>query len=188
MRPKYDIQALVLARTPVAEASTLLHLLTSEFGLVRARAQGLRKPGAKLAGATQTLSEFEAILVRGKEVWRLSGATLTRNRFRELSSDARARAGRVAKLILRLVHGEMRDKALYESFMAYLCALPTLSSAKADAAECVAVLSILRALGLDAGTIPGGEHPYREESLDEVEKNRRQYILRINHGITASGL
>lgn len=188
MRPRYDIHALVLARTPVAEASTLLHLLTSEFGLVRARAQGLRKPGAKLACATQTLAEFEAILVRGKDTWRLSGATLIRSRFRELSADARARAGRIAHLILRLVHGEMRDPALYDAFTAYLRALPTLSEADADAAECVAVLSILRALGLDAGNIPGKQLPYGKKALKEVTDSRRSYILRINHGIAASGL
>lgn len=188
MRPKYDIQAVVLMRTSSGEASTVLHLLTSEFGLVRARAQGLRKSGAKLACATQTLSQCEAMLVRGKETWQLRGATLVRNRFRELSDDARERAGRVAQLILRLVRGEMRDTIVYELFVAYLDALSTFPSTKADAIECMGALTLLRALGLDAGVMPGGEYLYNNETLDEVTKNRRQYILRINQGISASGL
>ena len=51
----------MLARTPLAEASASLLLLTEEFGLARARAQGVRKPGAKMAGALATLAESDVI-------------------------------------------------------------------------------------------------------------------------------
>jgi DNA repair protein RecO len=188
MRPRYGTEALVLARSPLAEASALLYLLTNEFGLVKARAQGIRKPGAKLAGALQTLSESDVLLVKGKEGWRLSGAVLARNRFGELTPSARLRAGRIARLLLRLVHGETNDSALYDVLKQFLDALPGLDENEADAAECLAALYLLRTLGLDAGVIPGEEYPYGPVAIQEAITSRRALILRINHGITASGL
>jgi recombinational DNA repair protein (RecF pathway) len=186
VRPRYSISAITLARTPHGEANAHIALLTSEFGLVRARAQGVRKPGAKLAPALQTLAECEAILVRGKEGWRLSGAVLSRNRFTELSSSARLRAGRVAQLLLRLVPGETRDHDLYALYAAFLDMLPSLNDLDADAAETLAVLRTLRILGLDAGEMPGED--FSALAIENVKRDRRAYILRVNRGLGASGL
>ncbi len=67
MRHKYASPAVVVARSPLGERAVLLTLLTGDLGLIRARAEGLRKPGAKLAHALQTFSESEVTLVRGKD-------------------------------------------------------------------------------------------------------------------------
>ena len=188
MRPRYGAEAIVLARSPLAEASALLYLLTHEFGLVKVRAQGVRKPGAKLAGAVQTFNESEVILVRGKEGWRLSGAVLAKNWFETLSAPSRSRAGRIARLFLRLVHGESHDTASFYIFRGLLEALPSLTEEAADAAETLAALRILHALGLDAGDIPGGEDVYDTAVLTSVIDDRRTFITRVNRGIEASGL
>lgn len=188
MRPKYSTRGIVLARAPLAEASALLYVLTADFGLVRARAQGVRKPGAKLASAVQTFRESEVMLVRGKDGWRLSGANLVDNRLAVLQPGARNRAGRIAQLTLRLVHGETNDPALFDVFMGFLEALPTLDETEADAAECLVALRLLRTLGLDAGEVPGGESSYEKAVLDEATLLRNTLILRINRGIGASGL
>ncbi len=185
MRPRYGTPAIVLSRSGTAEASASLLLLTEEFGLARARAQGVRKPGAKLASAVQTLSECDVILVKGKDGWRLSGASLVRNRSRELTRSMRARAGRVATLILRLVHGETNDPALFTLFSSFLDVLPTLSEEDGDAAETLTVLRMLGMLGL-AESVPYED--YSPEALKDFQENRRTYILLVNKGIGASGL
>lgn len=161
----------------------LVSLLTKEFGLVRARAEGLRKPGAKLAHALQTLDSCVVTLVRGKEAWRLSGALLTDSWVKERDRASRLRAGRVAGLLLRLVQGEANDLALYAIFSEFLRALPPLSEEGQDSAECLVAIRLLRTLGLDAGPLPedGGYEPLSEE-------RRRELVTRINRGIQASGL
>ena len=189
MRHKYPTEALVLARTPVGEASALLTLLTREVGLVRARAQNIRAPGAKLSAALATFAESELVLVAGKEGWRVSGALLRENWFQRLPREARIRAARVSALLLRLVHGEAPDQALYETFAEFLAALSSLPEAEHDAAETLAVLRILSVLGLDAGDIPGaGGAPFSSASLALVAKERSALIARVNRGIAASGL
>ncbi len=183
MRHKYATKAIVLARHPLAESALLVTLLTEEFGVVRARAEGLRKPGAKLAHALQTLDACEVTLVRGKEGWRLSGALLEEHWFRALSAPARARAGRIVGLVLRLVHGEANDTALYPLLHDFLMALPMLSGDEQDTAEVYAALRLLNLLGLDAGPLPaiGDYAPLSPEA-------RRAYVTRVNQGIMASGL
>lgn len=182
MRHKYVTRAIVLQRSPLSEAATLVTLITSDLGLIRARAEGLRKPGAKLASALQTLASCEVTLVRGKEGWRLSGALLEENWFARFSRTERLRAGRVAGLVLQLVHGETQD-SLYQIFSEFLTSLPTLSEGEQDTVECLAALRILAALGLDTGAIPLSA-PLEPLTPDA----RRAIVMRINRGIAASGL
>lgn len=177
MRPKYVTSAIVIARTSHGEANALVTLLTEEFGLIRTRVQGVRKSGAKLAPALRTLSELDASILYGKEGWRLSGATQTDDHFTTLSSAARARAGRVSLLLLRLAPGEEKEPALFHAFRDFLIALREEEDAVQDEAECLAALRIVNALGLDAGAVPS-----------EIGNDRRAIVARINKGITASGL
>lgn len=188
MRPKYSTPSIVLSRTPHGEASATIALLTYDFGLVYARAQGIRAQGAKLASSLQTLSACEAMLVRGKDGWRLSGALLTTNWCFVHGRQARARAGRIGRMMLRLIHGESVDTALYTTFAEFLEVLEHLPDSDGEYAEFLVALRILRILGFDAGEIPGDLSGYSREILDAVRDNRRAYLARINHGIAASGL
>jgi recombinational DNA repair protein (RecF pathway) len=191
MRHKYSTTGFVLSRSPLGEASASICLLTPDLGIVYARAQSVRKPGAKLAPALQTFTEADVILVRGKEGWRLSGAVLADDWFSRLGAPARTRAGRITSLLQRLVHGDARETPFYTLITDFLAALALSiqDDVFADAAEILVALRILHALGVDAGALPGGENGgYSEEILKEILDARADYILRINRGITASGL
>ena len=189
MRHKYATEAIVLARTPLSEASSLVTFVTEELGIIRARAQGVRKPGAKLAHALTTFSGSDIVLVRGKEGWRLSGAILAHDYFAQLSFSARETAGRVASLMLRLVSGDTHDAELFILFRELLTVLPELAQDEEDEIEILAALELLSVLGLDAGTqVPRGEGRYGNEARAYVREHRKDLIARINRGIQASGL
>lgn len=186
MRHKYATPGMVLARSPLSEAGMLITLLTPELGLIRARAEGVRRPGAKLAHALQTLNESEVMLVRGKEGWRLTGAILGIDRFSELAPSARTRVARAASLLLRLVHGEANDPSLHPLFTEFVVALPGLTPEEEDSAESLIALRLLSSLGVDAGIAP--PPGYGPEALSYALEHRKDLITRINRGITASGL
>ncbi len=187
MRHKYSTRGIVLARTPLGEANGFITILTDELGLVRARAQGIRKPGAKLSSALATYAESELVIVRGREGWRITGANLKESWFSRLQDAARRRrAARISGLVLRLVAGEVAEPALFPIITNFFTALSQLPDSDHDAAECLAALSILSALGLDSGTaLP---KKFDADSLTLVVAHRRAYITRINRGIEASGL
>ncbi|MFA7302790.1 MAG: recombination protein O N-terminal domain-containing protein [Candidatus Paceibacterota bacterium] len=189
MRHKYETAGIVLARSPLGEANTLVTLLTPSLGLVRARAQGLRKPEAKLAAALVTFAESDLVLVRGKEGWRVAGAVLATSWFtRMCSTDARVRAARVSGLLTRLVAGEEREAGLYPIVQGFFKAFSVLPEALLEEAELLVVLRVLSAMGLDAGELPEGPETFSPETLAAVSAARVDYIARINNGIAASGL
>ncbi|MFM2330619.1 MAG: hypothetical protein RLZZ26_126 [Candidatus Parcubacteria bacterium] len=189
MRHKYQTSALVLSRSPLGEANASVMLLTPDLGLVRARAQGVRQSGAKLATALVTFAESDVVLVHGKEGWRIAGAVLAENWFSRLRhTQSQTRAARVCQLLLRLVAGETQDRELFPVVLDFFYALATLPEDVHESAEVLAALRLLAALGLDAGDIPSIGPAFAPESLATISKNRATYIARINRGITASGL
>lgn len=189
MRHRYDTRGIVLARSPLGEANALISILTPDLGLVRARAQSVRSSGAKLAGALTTLTESSVILVRGKEGWRLAGAVEEEPWFSRIpSKEARERSARVGGLVLRLVPGEAIDPELFAVMRAYLEALATLSPVLHEAAEVLAVLRILKTLGLDIGELPGELSLFAPASLAHIADAHDAFVARINAGIAASGL
>jgi DNA repair protein RecO len=179
MRHKYQTRGIILSRTSVGEANASIAILTADIGLVRARAQGVRKSGAKLAAALATFAESDVILVQGKEQWRIAGAVLKENWFLRMHTAAtRTRAARICNLLLRLVAGETRDVFIFPIISNFFESLASLPEEKHEEAEILAALRILTALGLDTGKIP-----------EEIsEKNRASFIQRVNRGIEASGL
>lgn len=189
MRHKYETCAIVLARAPVGEASLFVTLLTRELGLVRALAQSVRKPGAKLSHSLTTLDESDVVLVRGRDGWRISGAVLVESWFKKMGEAARRRrAARVSGLLLRLIAGEVHNPELFPIMKGFLNGLATLQGDSHEAIEVLAALRILASLGLDTGEIQGDSSDYSLTILEPISKNRVSYISRINRGIEASGL
>jgi hypothetical protein len=83
-----------------------------------------------MAGALQTLVECDVLLLRGNQGWRLAGALHTTDWFSKLEeSPARKRAGRIAHLMLRLVHEESSESSavLYSIFLEFVSALSRIS-------------------------------------------------------------
>jgi DNA repair protein RecO (recombination protein O) len=189
MRHKYETSGIVLSRSPLGETNAFVTVLTPDLGLVRARAQGVRRSGAKLAHALTTFTESELVLVRGKEGWRVTGAVLEVNWFTRLPHvSSRTRAARISHLLLRLVPGEVSDPALFSTIKGFFEALATFPEDVHESAEVLAALRILATLGFDAGEMPSGTPAFTPEILADVTKDRSRYIARINHGITASEL
>lgn len=189
MRYRYETRGIALSRTWAGEANALVTIITPGLGLVRARAQSVRRSGAKLAAALATFAESSLVLVRGKDEWRIAGAVLEENWFVKIPSPmTRAVAARVSGLLLRLVAGEAPTPELFPVIRNFFEALSTLPEEECEAAEVLAALRVLAALGLDAGGIPGELSEFAPSTLAQIRSGRALYISRINQGILASGL
>ncbi|MEK7604428.1 MAG: recombination protein O N-terminal domain-containing protein [Patescibacteria group bacterium] len=170
----------------MGEANALITVLAAELGLVRARAQGVRRSGAKLAPALTTFAESTLVVVRGREGWRIAGAVLETPWFARFTTrETRDTAARVVGLVIRLAPGEGENTELFSILESFFTALATCSPEMYEAIEILAALRILAVLGFDAGGIPTG---FSLKVLKKVMSERLVYIARVNRGIEASGL
>jgi DNA repair protein RecO (recombination protein O) len=183
----YHTNAFVLGSSPVGEASRMYTLLTRDFGMVHARSQGVRLPQSKLRPHLRELCRLQVVLVRGREIWRLTGALCDVDYLRSSASipGKVAAALRGKALLRRLVIGEEKNEAVFSLCENFLAALADDSGGlRLGSIEAVFALRLLASLGYappDAELIPllsgAPEHAFRARVSPELE---RLSIVRVN--------
>src|SRR3989344_220941 len=135
-------EGVILSKRGVGEANVLVSILTRDLGLVRGLARSARAEYSKLRYGLEPLTRARFSFVRGKHEWKLTGVEhVSRANLSNTAAQAR-RAGRIAKLLLRLIHGEEVEAVLYESVAAGLEALSR-PQVEADA-ECIESVLVLK--------------------------------------------
>ncbi|MBL7045932.1 MAG: DNA repair protein RecO [Parcubacteria group bacterium] len=192
----YKTDAIVLSSYDTGEAHRTFELLTEELGFVRATARSIREEKSKLRYSLQDLSVSNISLVRGKEVWRITGANEGFNIYHALKHDSQKERSilRVVSLVRRLVHGEEQNRELYEIVRNAVSFLQTSESCDEadDRFEILTVLRILYNLGYLA------RRSSYEKLLDSIDLNtelissvtsvRRDLIESINTSLSESHL
>ena len=107
----YKTRAIILNSQPIKEADKQLVLLTQDFGLIKAIAQGTRKNESKLRQSIQNFSISNIALVKGKVGWRLTNAQIDYQISAKITDQKLFKSIiRVFNLIERLVLGESDDE------------------------------------------------------------------------------
>jgi len=147
----YTTEAFILAGVPVGEAHRYLTLFTKEFGLLRAVARSVRAERSKLRYGLQTFDATRLTLVRGREVWRVTGAMLGGTGHYHFRGNRAVflLTARLCALLRRLLHDEERNLPLFlllSDALSYLAA-SSLDEERIRDVESVTVLRILALLG-----------------------------------------
>ena len=186
-------EGVILSKRGVGEANVLVSILTRDLGLVRALARSARAEYSKLRYGLEPLTRARFSFVRGKHEWKLTGVEhVSRANLSNTAAQAR-RAGRIAKLLLRLIHGEEVEAVLYESVAAGLEALSRVQvEADAESIESVLVLKILYHLGYlphtkELRTFIDADF-FSLELAAEAAASRRLLMRAINESLHATGL
>lgn len=111
----YKTDALVLGDRGIGESHQYLALFTRTLGLVWALARSARAQRSKFRYHIQVLTYGEFALVRGKDLWRVTGARSTWNGFHDLRAHPAKLAllVRYLTLLKRLLHGEGEQRELF---------------------------------------------------------------------------
>lgn len=158
----YTTKGIVLSQRPVREADRIYSILTRDFGLVRARALGVRKESSKLRGSLEPVSLSSVSLVRGKEHWRTTSAEL----IRKIPSSLEI--ARPLVLLEKLVQGEVASPELFDVIES------AISKNMDEDSEIRLVAEILFHLG------------YLKKT--DLELDKKNMIKAINDGLKASHL
>jgi len=86
-RPRtYQTEAIIIKKTKLGEADSILTLYTPHLGKIQGFAKSLRKPRSKLAGHLELLTHSQVSLARGRNLDTITGSQ-TINSFLPLKSD-----------------------------------------------------------------------------------------------------
>ena len=68
MAARIEDVAVVLRSYPLGEADRILSLLTQDHGLIRAVANGVRKPSSRFGSRLQPLNQVQVMLYQGRNL------------------------------------------------------------------------------------------------------------------------
>ena len=184
-------EGVVLRKRAVGEASVLVWVLTKELGLVRASGRSARAEASKLRYGLEPLTRARFSFVCGKHEWRLVGVEQV-SRSLLCETFSRQRVGKIAKLLLRLIHGEEFNRELYDTAVeGFEMLARTQPHDAAESVEAVLVLRILSHLGYLPHTdalAPFIEGGYSLELGARALRSRALLVRTINESLAASGL
>jgi DNA repair protein RecO len=192
----YQTEGLVIRSLAEGEASKYVEILTRDLGLVGAHAKTVRAEKSKLRYALQDFSLSHISLVRGKHAWKIINAVADENFFFQFKNDGLRKKAllRIVGLPRKLVHGEEKNKALYETLIQALksLSLPDLDSERIIDLQLLAALRILHHLGYGVShkelkRVAEG-HEWDNSSLDITQKFRTEAKDLIKKSLSESHL
>ena len=183
----YTTEAFVIKNLPSKETNKTYFLFTKDLGLVRATAQSIRSAGSKLKGHLEDFYFTRVSLVKGREVWRITGAESIAQKPFYKNQQKLSVLKNVFELLLRLIHGEEKNENLFsviETFYEYL-SNNELSADNLKNLEVIIVLRVLSALGYLKDIKGLGDfienHEISTDLLSDCAGKRKSAIAEINN-------
>ncbi len=189
----YTTPSFVIHSRPHGEAGKYLLLFTKDFGMLGAVAQGIRLSHSKLRYHAQDYSFSNMSLVRGKEVWRITGIKEFTHEVESISNKENKKIYvKILQLLKRLLSGEEKNQKLFEVIEELHRFLAQGENERREFVEYVTVWRILFHLGyiskkeefahiLESDVLD-------EATLDEVKAHKPSILKEINNALKESQL
>jgi len=117
----YQTEAIVIKKTKLGEADTILTLYTPNLGKIQGFAKSLRKTKSKMAGHLELLTHSQISLARGRNIDTITGAQ-TINSFLPLKSDLEliSCALYATELVNQFAADDVEDEPVFQLLLATL--------------------------------------------------------------------
>lgn len=185
----YTTPGFIVSSSVSGEANKFFYIFTRDLGMVGAAAQGVRLGKSKLRYHAQDFAQGTFSLVRGKEVWRLTGAAADSI---DLYDDAYELYIKLLTLLKRLLKGEESHPELFDTIRSTVDFLSTRKTVDMKMVEYLAVLRILYHLGYISRTVELEPflqtNDWSEQLLLDIEKIKSSALRAINNGLKESQL
>jgi len=118
---EYKYTGIILFKKDVGEADRIYDIYTLEAGKIQAKAVGVRKPQAKLAGALENFSLADVTVVKKQGMGKIT-ASIVENNFPHLREEfeTASNAWKSIKTANRLISTEMKDPDMFHLILDYL--------------------------------------------------------------------
>lgn len=187
----YQTQAIVLGSRNFKESNKLITLFTREFGLLRAHTQSSRELKSKMRAHLGTLSVVDVDLVRGRDMWRMTGIHTRTSGVSLVQHYLYSTYVKIADILKRLLVGEDPHTELFNDIISFFdLATDTTLSRFISEIEIIMMARILNHLGYwnDDSSYITDPDPYKPEVFQWVSEQRSVLVQKINHGLEISQL
>ena len=187
----YQTPALVLSVTAMKESNKLAVLYTRDFGLVYVAAQSVRELSSKMKSQLHSYSFVEVDLVRGRDIWRLTGIHEKYHVLKYVGSKWYPFMTKVAGTIKRLCPGEEPHEGIWNDIEKLEEIISQGSTAvTSHELEIIILARLLYHLGYWSGheTLVEADNCIDLEVLAYLKKHQTSLIVDINEGLQGSQL
>lgn len=180
----YHTDMIVLDSVPRDEANMVYTLLTRDLGIIRAKAQSIRKGTSKLRYGLQYLSRGTVDVIKAKDYWRIVGAEPMETLL--LDDLYHKPLHRIVKLVPRLLPQNEVIEGLYEVITAAHVMLINSELSKFE--QAIEMVTVARILSL-GGYWNESLSTYLEtmelnvKTLQTILEQKKIYLAAINSGI-----
>lgn len=187
----YQTPALILSTTSMRESNKLAVLYTRDFGLIYVAVQSVREATSKMKSHLQTYSLVEVDLVRGRDMWRLTGI---HERYSSLSyahTKWYPFIEKMSSIVQRLCPGEEVNENVWNDIEQLFEVVAGKNDAvDEDSLEIAFVARLLNNLGYWSGNevIISSQSMISPEVIQYLSLNRVQIVKHINRGLQKSQL
>ncbi len=188
----YNTEAFVVSSRNSGEADRTFKLFTKDFGVISAKATGIRKVSSRLRFFVQDFKYIDASIVKGKNYWRLVSARPIHelNSRKSLTTSSRIRS---LQLVGKLApEGEPLTELFDELVSAYTFT-STNHPKKEDleSIEALIALKILHSLGYWGDRQRENDlvkSPFNENVVAQVKLSKKTIIKELNNSLRATQL
>ncbi len=187
----YTTDGIILKRTPFGEANVLLHILTSDLGLIMASARSARLYVSKLRPALQEYASVTLSCVKGKGGWKITNAVSNGSFYFDTPDYAHKVLSQISFILMQMIQGELPQKELFQNIKNGLEFLKDVEENYISDFEVLMVLRLLDNLGYvvkNNTTLVFLNNDWSVDLLLETRKNKPILVGLINKALKASHL
>ncbi|TSD02776.1 MAG: DNA repair protein RecO (recombination protein O) [Parcubacteria group bacterium Athens0714_16] len=185
----YTTEGLIIESRIFGESNKIYFILTRDFGLIKATAQGVCKTESKQKFGLQTLSFSKISLVKGRDIWKITSAISLENVFSNLKGEKNKLNVfiRIVSLIRKLLVEEEKEPIFFDVIKSLYKFLKTEDSNNRDklsSAELLTVMKILHTSGYlgenkNFGDLLGVDD-FGDETMNNIKKIKREMLKEVN--------
>lgn len=185
----YTTEGLIIESRIFGESNRIYFILTRDFGLIRATAQGVCKTESKQKFGLQTLSFSTISLVKGKDIWKITSAIQNENVFYSFvgQKEKLSLFIRVISLVRKLLVEEEKEAIFFDvvqSLYKFLKIENANNRDKLSSAELLVVMKILHASGYLGENKNFGNllevDDFNDETMNSIKKIKKEMLKEIN--------
>jgi len=184
----YQTPAVILKTRNYQESNKLLVMYTRDFGLVYVAAQSLRSAQSKMKYHTLLYSLVEIDVVKGKDLWRLTGIHQQISSLSFVQKNWFPLLEKFASLLVRLIPGEEPHLEVWNELENLYTLIE--NDEYHESIEYILIARILYYLGYWSSNEPIilDENPYTEGMYQWVQEHKKELVVKINQGLNDSQL